>query len=254
MKNVILQDILSQVDEDVFTNPAKARSMQEKLSKYRPGSLKQILDSKGVETFKALKEFADDLAVVGGDAAKEGSIAAQGMFSRIFSHPLNVLGRIAKFRAIVSIFNKPESVKAYIAMRRATINNPEARAQGVMDIMNQAAIEEGVNVGQMASKAGGIARGAASTYGQGSRLAKNVLPRALFRQEQGNRTSVPNVQQPEMPQISIPDTIPQRGPAAPMGIIDVLRSNVNKELRDRARQSPAAASTLLGGLGSADLL
>ena len=254
MKNVVLQDVLSVVDEDVFTSAAKARSLQETLSEYKPGSLKQILDEEGQQTFKALKDFGDDLAVIGKDAAKEGSIAAQGMFSRIFSHPLNVLGRLAKFRAIVSIFNKPESVKAYIAMRRATINNPEARAQGVIDIMNQAAIEEGVNVGQMAGRAGGIARGIGSTYEQSSRLAKNVLPRAMFRQEQGNRTSIPNVQQPEMPQISIPDTIPQRGPAAPAGIIDILRSNVNKELRDRARQNPADAATLLGGLGNAGLL
>jgi hypothetical protein len=43
-------------------------------------------------------------------------------------------------------------------------------------------------------------------------------------------------------------------PSRPAGIIDVLRSNVNQELRDRARQSPAAAATLLGGLGNADLL
>ena len=206
------------------------------------------------QIYEALKDFADDLAVIGGDAAKEGSIAASGLFSRIFSHPLNVLGRLAKFRAIVSIFNKPESVKAYIAMRRATINNPEGRAQGVMDIMNQAAMEEGINVGQMAGRAGGIARGIGSTYGQSSRVAKNVLPRAMFRQEQGNRTSVPNVQQPEMPQISIPKTISRGGPAAPVGVIDILRSNVNKELRDRARKNPAAAATLLGGLGNAGLL
>ena len=254
MKNVILQDILSQVDEDVFTNPAKARSMQEKLSKYKPGSLKQILDSKGVETFKALKEFADDLAVVGGDVGKEGAIASAGMFSRIFSHPLNVLGKLGKFRAIVSIFNKPESVKAYIAMRRATINNPEGRVQGIMNIMNEAAIEEGVNVGSMAGKVGGVARGAASVYGQGSRLTKNVLPRAIFRQEQENRTSIPEIQQPEIPRVPMPKvSLPERQ-SAPSGIIEILRSNVNKELRDRARQNPADAATLLGGLGSAGLL
>ena len=254
MKNVILQDILSQVDEDVFTNPAKARSMQVELSKYKPGSLKQILDSEGVETFKALKEFADDLAVIGGDVGKEGAIAASGMFSRIFSHPLNVLGRLGKFRAIVSIFNKPESVRAYIAMRRATINNPEGRVQGIMNIMNEAAIEEGVNVGSMAGKVGGVARGAASVYGQGSRLTKNVLPRAIFRQEQENRTSIPEIQQPEIPRVPMPKmSLPERQ-SAPSGIIEILRSNVNKELRDRARQNPADAATLLGGLGSAGLL
>ena len=57
-----------------------------------------------------------------------------------------------------------------------------------------------------------------------------------------------------MPISSIPEVAPRKMPSRHAGIIDVLRSNDNQELRDRARQSPAAADTLLGGLGNADLL
>tara|TARA_R110000803_G_scaffold38019_1_gene82062 strand:- start:38 stop:3109 length:3072 start_codon:yes stop_codon:yes gene_type:complete len=255
MRNVVLEDILNTVDDDVFSNPAKANSLKKKLESYKPGSLKQIFnDDEGVKTFQALKEFGDDLAIIGGDAAKEGAIAASGTFSQLFSHPLNVLGRLAKFRGIVSAFSRPESVKAYIAMRRATINNPEARGQAVIGLMNQAAIEEGINLGSVVSKVGGAARGVASVARQGSRISKNVLPRALFRQEDGSGTNIPQIQQPEMPRVSMPGTMPIGYPSAPAGVIDILRSNVNQELRERARQSPAAAATLLGGLGSADLL
>jgi len=250
MKNVVIEDILSSVDEKVFESAANAKSLKQTLSKYKPGSLKQIL---GEDTFKAMDNFADDLVTVG-DVSKEGSIAAGGMWAQIFSHPINVLGRLGKFKVFAGIFSRPETVKAYIAMRRATLNNPEARAQGMVNILNQSMLDQGMDVGSMAGKAGGIARGVASLTGQGSRISKNVLPRALFRQEQGNQISIPEVQQPQLPQISVPEAPARRVPAAPAGIIDVLRSNVNKELRDRARQNPADAATLLGGLGNAGLL
>tara|TARA_R110002124_G_scaffold286413_1_gene467265 strand:- start:40 stop:3090 length:3051 start_codon:yes stop_codon:yes gene_type:complete len=250
MKNVVIEDILSSVDSKVFESAANAKSLKQTLSKYKPGSLKQIL---GEDTFKAMDNFADDLVTVG-DVSKEGSIAAGGMWAQIFSHPVNVLGRLSKFKVFAGIFSRPETVKTYIAMRRATLNNPEARTQGMVNILNQSMLDQGVDVGSVAGKVGGAARVVGNLTGQGGRVAKNVLPRALFRQEQGNQISVPDVQQPELLNFSVPPAPPQAARSAPMGIIDVLRSNVNKELRDRARQSPAAASTLLGGLGSADLL
>jgi len=250
MKNVVIEDILSSVDSKVFESAANAKSLKQTLSKYKPGSLKQIL---GEDTFKAMDNFADDLVTVG-DVSKEGSIAAGGMWAQIFSHPVNVLGRLSKFKVFAGIFSRPETVKTYIAMRRATLNNPEARTQGMVNILNQSMLDQGVDVGSVAGKVGGAARVVGNLTGQGGRVAKNVLPRALFRQEQGNQISVPDVQQPELLNFSVPPAPPKAARSAPMGIIDVLRSNVNKELRDRARQSPAAASTLLGGLGSADLL
>jgi hypothetical protein len=255
MKNVVIEDVLSSVDSNVFESAANAKSLKQTLEKYKAGSLKQIL---GDDTFTAMKNFGDDLATVG-DVSKEGSIAAGGMWAQIFSHPVNVLGRLGKFKVFAGIFSRPETVKLYIDMRRATLNNPQARAQGMASILNKAMLDEGINVNSMAGKLGGAARGTAALTGQLGRASKNVLPRALFRQETDaspstGLTSIPEVSQPNMPRVSIPEAAPRRMPSRPAGIIDVLRSNVNQELRDRARQSPAAAATLLGGLGNADLL
>ena len=70
-------------------------------------SLKRIL---GDDTYKALDSFANDLIMLG-DAGKEGSIAAGGMWSRMFSHPLNVLGRVSKFKAMAAMFSNPQNIK-----------------------------------------------------------------------------------------------------------------------------------------------
>ena len=75
----------------------------------------------------------------------------------------------------------PKIVKSYIDMRRSTINNPEARGQGVINIMNQAAIDGGMDIGSTASKASNALRKASSISGQASRVNKNVVPRALFK-------------------------------------------------------------------------
>ena len=77
MKNVVLQDILSVVDDQVFSSSAKAGSLKQVLSKYKRGTLKQIL---GKDTEAALQGFADDLVDLG-DVSKEGAIAAGSIWA-----------------------------------------------------------------------------------------------------------------------------------------------------------------------------
>ena len=43
MKNVVIEDVLSSVDSNVFESAANAKSLKQTLEKYKPGSLKQIL-------------------------------------------------------------------------------------------------------------------------------------------------------------------------------------------------------------------
>ena len=86
-----------------------------------------------------------------------------------------------------------------------------------------------------------------------------MLPRALgagsAEQSDQTRTSVrPAPTRPvfEIPNVSMP-SFPDSD--EPIGPIQQLRRNVQKEmLRRRARENPALASILLGGLGNADLL
>ena len=167
MKNVVLQDIMKVVDDTVLESAQNAGSLRKTLDQYKPKSLSRIL---GADTYKALDSFADDLIMLG-DAGKEGSIAAGSIWSQMFSHPLNVLGKIGKFKVMASMFSKPQNVKKYIEMRKASANNPESRGNVMLSMMNQAALDEGIDVGGQAALAGRIASGVGSATGQVSRAA-----------------------------------------------------------------------------------
>ena len=256
MKNVVLQDIMKVVDDTVLESAENANSLRKTLNQYKPKSLSRIL---GADTYKALDSFADDLIMLG-DAGKEGSIAAGGIWSQMFSHPLNVLGKIGKFKVMASMFSKPKNVKKYIEMRKASANNPESRGNVMLSMMNQAALDEGIDVGGKAALAGRIASGVGSTTGQVSRASLQSQPRIVLNEEgpfrQKGQTSAPNVQPLDLNLFDIPEVRQPQARYAPLSPIERIQQEAVRKmsLRDRARQSPAAAATLLGGLGSADLL
>ena len=141
-------------------------------------------------------------------------------------------------------------------MRRAAGNNPENQSQAMINILNQSLVEEGVDVGSAASKAGRIIKPIASAASQSSRAFKNAAPRAsgLGSYEKPGQTRT-NVQPPlRMPSIPVPEVSMPSVSTEPMSPIQMLQRNVQSELRKRARENPAVAATLLGGLGNAGLL
>ena len=100
-----------------------------------------------------------------------------------------------------------------------------------------------------------VVQGTGRALSGASRVAKQVTPRALGLGSQSpeSRTSVPVVTPPA---INFEPPAPRKtGPAAPLSPIEQIRRNAQQmTLRERAAQNPAAAATLLGGLGSAGLL
>ncbi len=256
MKNVVLQDIMKVVDDTVLESAQNAGSLRKTLDQYKPKSLSRIL---GADTYKALDSFADDLIMLG-DAGKEGSIAAGSIWSQMFSHPLNVLGKIGKFKVMASMFSKPQNVKKYIEMRKASANNPESRGNVMLSMMNQAALDEGIDVGGQAALAGRIASGVGSATGQVSRAGLQSQPRIALNKEgpfrQKSRTNVPNVEPLDLSLFDVPEIRQPQATYTPLSPIEKIQQEAIRKmsLRDRARQSPAAAATLLGGLGNADLL
>jgi hypothetical protein len=64
------------------------------------------------------------------------------------------------------MFSNPQNIKKYIEMRKAAANNPEARGNVMLAMMNQAALDEGIDVGGKAALAGRIASGVGSVTGQ----------------------------------------------------------------------------------------
>jgi len=254
MKNVVLQDILSVVDDQVFSNSKKAGALKEVLKKYKRGTLKQIL---GEDTEAAIQGFADDLVDLG-DVGKEGAIAAGSVWANFFKHPINTLTTVGRAKIISNAVSTPEAAKAFLAARRAAGNDPKAQARAMLGALNQSMVDEGLDIGGSASKAGKILSGGLRAASQGSRAVKQTVPRLAglgsFEQAQ-NRTNVPNVQPGGFFPPPLPNVRRQTAPSVPLSPIEQIRRNaVAKTIRQRARENPAVAATLLGGLGSAGLL
>jgi hypothetical protein len=255
MRDVVTKDILDSVDQDIFKSPKSASALADVLESYKPGALKRLL---GKDQHEALSGFANDLKSLG-DVGKEGSIAAGTIWAKIFSHPLNAMLTLGKYRSLSKVLSNPETVKRYIQMRRGSANMTAAeRGNAVMSMMTEAAAESGVDVGSagaMASKVGNIVRGIGNVASQTSRVTKQTVPRSLM-QYQETGTSVPNVEQSGFEDIfNVPAPSQTQGPTRQLGVIEKLQQNVGiEQLRQRAARDPSVAATLLGGLGSAGLL
>lgn len=109
MKNVVLEDILSKVDDKVFKSSKNAGALKEVLSKYKRGTLKQIL---GKDTEAALQTFGDELVILG-DVGTEGSIAAGTVWANIFKHPINTLTTIGRAKVIAGLYLHHKLLKQY---------------------------------------------------------------------------------------------------------------------------------------------
>jgi hypothetical protein len=254
MKSVVLQDILAVVDDQVFSSPQAARSLKDTLSGYKRGTLRQIL---GEDSSDALYGFADDLVDLG-DVGKEGTIAAGSLWANMFKHPINTLSSVGKIKLFANVLGTKGTAQRYLQFRRTANNNPEGQSQAMMNILNESLAEEGVDVGAAASRAGRIAKPIISATAQGSRAFKNVAPRAAglgsYEQPGQSRTNVRPSPASGIPSIDVPEVSMPSLPTEPMGPIQLLQRNVQSEIRQRARENPAVAATLLGGLGNAGLL
>jgi len=254
MKNVVLQDILSVVDDQVFASPQAARSLKDTLSSYKRGTLRQIL---GEDSSDALYGFADDLVDLG-DVGKEGTIAAGSLWANMFKNPINTLSSVGKIKVFANVVGTRGTAQRYLQFRRAAENNPEGQSQAMLNILNESLAEEGVDVGAAASRAGRIAKPIISATAQGSRAFKNVAPRAAglgsYEQPGQSRTNVRPSPASGIPSIDVPEVSMPSLPTEPMGPIQLLQRNVQSEIRQRARENPAVAATLLGGLGNAGFL
>ena len=252
MRTVVLQDILSVVDDQLFSNSKNAGSLKEVLNKYKSGTLKEIL---GKDTEASLQEFANTLVDLG-DVGKEGSIAAGSVWANFFKHPINTLTTLGRAKVIAGAISTPQAAKTFLKARRAAGDDPRAQAQAMLGAINQSMVDEGMDVGGAASKAGKIIGGTFRNVARTNRAIRQTLPRGV---------GLGSFQQAEKPQIDIqpqagtslsnidmfsPKTTPTR-PSAPLSPIQQIRQS---SIRKLAARDPAVATSLLGGLGNMDLL
>ena len=129
----------------------------------------------------------------------------------------------------------------------------------MLGALNNSMVDQGMDIGGAASKAGKIISGAARFAGQGSRAFKQTAPRAAglgsFQQAEKPRTNVPVVKPGSFCSKNTTSCTRAKAPTAPLSPIEQIRQNaIAKTIRQRAKENPAVAATLLGGLGSAGLL
>jgi len=253
MRQIFVSDILSSVDEKILSSKTASGSMIKALDRYNPNVLKRVL---GEDQEKALRSFAKDLEMLG-DVGAEGAIAAGGLWSKIISSPFQALGQLGKFNMITKFLASPANAERYLEIRKATRGDPAGRTQALAAFLNEAAVKEGVDVNRMAGIAGRAAMAGVKVTGAGIKGVRRVVPQALQEQEL-QKTPVPNVKPSSINQNVDMFRGPTRTnvrPAKKLSPIEQIQKNAQQiTLRERAAQNPAAAATLLGGLGSAGLL
>ena len=149
------------------------------------------------------------------------------------------------------MFNDPAKMERYLKLRKAGMNNAEAVTQ-----IAQQSTGDLSGLQKIVKQVGKVSNLGLSQSGQ---VARQGLPRAAYNQASDQNTPVPIVTPPQSAlfQQDIFSGSPKAPtPAAPLSPIQQIRQEVMKKsnLRKRAAQNPAVASSLLGGLGSADLL
>ena len=262
MRGAVIMDILDNVDGKIFNSTASASQLETVLDGYKQGTLKTVL---GKDTYQALREMAEELKFLG-DTTKEGSIAAGSIWAQLFKHPVATLTRLGQMRAMTKAISSRTTAKAYLAGQKAKLaakragrELTEAESVPMLDALNRAMVEEGgVDAMKVGQGAGRAVKGALTVGGQAGRANVQTAPRAIRQQSRQTPTSVPVVTPPAVDFSSIP--IPQgptrRAPTRPLSPIEQLRQDAFRKanIRQRAKENPAIASTLLGGLGSAGLL
>ena len=161
-----------------------------------------------------------------GESATGGDLVA----ANIAASPLENLGTIAKLSLVGGLFSSPRFYKAFTRKYKRLSEGEDVKSRGkiVGELLSDALSSA---IGQ------GTAQSIDQAVGEVTDQAKSLIENTIDVPEQTSKTQT-NIQVPQIapiPEIADPQ------------VTDV-------SIRQRARENPAVAATLLGGLGSAGLL
>ena len=247
IKRTIISDILGSVDEDIFVNEAAASSLRKALEAYKPDMLNKVL---GKQQVKDIRELSDMLVLLS-DTGKTGAggLAAQAIRTGMVTNPAANFKKGMRFKALNYVLNNPQTIRKAIEFK-AGRTSPDAVAQSVAQVMNESYAQitgSGVPLTQRASGLGkGIVSGLQAAN-RGQTAVRQGGARALFADQEARGTPPPRMEIPEITQPMATDLQIQR-------TVDPRFIQQQMNLRERAKDNPYIASTLLGGLGNAGLL
>ena len=219
-----MDDLIGDFDKTFLTDKNQFAKFGDRLAKNEA----KLIEIYGPDTAADMKQFGKIMKLLG-ESASGGDLVA----ANIAANPLENLGTIARLSVVGKVFSSGPFYNSFLK---------KYKAQGAgADLRTRRQI-----AGELMADAfrGVIVQGIPQTIDEGITTATNQATALLGNQmEKMNtpapkpqtRTSVPNVQPGVLPE---PQMIPGQQPS----------------LRERAAQNPAAAATLLGGLGNAGLL
>ena len=219
-----MDDLIGDFDKTFLTDKNQFAKFGDRLAKNEA----KLIEIYGPDTAADMKQFGKIMKLLG-ESASGGDLVA----ANIAANPLENLGTIARLSVVGKVFSSGPFYNSFLK---------KYKAQGAgADLRTRRQI-----AGELMADAfrGVIVQGIPQTIDEGITTATNQATALLGNQmEKMNtpapkpqtRTSVPNVQ---------PGVLPEQQ----------MIPGQQMTLRERAAQNPAAAATLLGGLGNAGLL
>ena len=228
LRGLVMEDFLTRVDGDVFTNSKAATELLKTVQKSRKDSvvLDELLGKEGAD---ASENFAKDLEFLG-DVGAEGTIGAQTYTVNAFKKYKDV----AKFKAISFLSSNRQALEKLVAVQKQRRAGPAAAANRVDDITSNALAKLGI-----AENASRVTRQAVA------QLAQEATKGAQERAERTFNTALP---QPVAPiqssglgavDVTAPTTI---GSTVPIGARG--SQSMQAPLRQMATNNPDIAQAL----------
>ena len=247
IRRTIVNDILGSVDQDIFINEKAAYSLRNAIESYKPEMLNKVL---GEQAVKDMKELGDQLVFLR-DTGKRGagSLAADAIRTGQFTNPMVNLPKAARFRVLNYMFNNPRVMRTALEVK-AGRKTPQAAAQSLTQALNESAAQVTGSGVPLTQRATGAVKGigaAINAANRGNVATRQGGVRAIIADQEARGTPPPRMEIPEVSQ-PMPTDLQIQRTVDP----EFVRQQIN--LRERAKDNPYVASTLLGGLGNAGLL
>ena len=247
IRRTIVNDILGSVDGDIFINEKAAYSLRNAIESYKPEMLNKVLGEQSVKDIKALGDQLVFLRDTGKRGA--GSLAADAIRTGQFTNPMVNLPKAARFRVLNYMFNNPRVMRTALEVK-AGRKTPQAAAQSLTQALNESAAQVTGSGVPLTQRATGAVKGigaAINAANRGNVAARQGGVRAIIADQEARGTPPPRMEIPEITQPMATDLQIQR-------TVDPRLIQQQMNLRERAKDNPYIAASLLGGLGNAGLL
>jgi len=230
LRSYYMSNLIGDFEETFLTNKDSFKLLAKRFdAAKKTGTLDELF---GADQAKDIYKFGRIMSVLG-KSAQGGDLVA----ANIAANPFQNIGRIGRFFLIGKVLSNEAMYKSFAAKygkEAAKVKTPEGKMQVFLNVMNQTMKSFAKQTGARET-----VNAVSSTRDNASNLISDLQNQIVSEQPKATvGISVPEVTALDRSFYNPESVSPMQTPS----------------VRERARQSPAAAATLLGGLANADLL